>query len=881
MREQILEDLVARGAAASSLAEQVRSRLGGGEALVSSLTAVGVDPEAVLDSAVRITGMPRVPSKWQRAPEPPPEASSAVDQFRRLGAVPVGTHKGQLCVAFADPEVARSTDAAALPRHRALLATPASVAELQARVFGPGGGSVPNGGLYEMRASQKVSVVGADTEQVPRLPTAAMQSLQDADADATLLDMNRRPPPTTDATIRVEQRYETNPKVEVALKELVTEPPTQELEAQDRPHRDPPPPARAQTGERRTLDDAREAALASLPRFRAQGMLGRGGMATVYLADDVETGSKVALKLIEPHLAEDGEFVERFRREVKASGAIGHENVVRLFDSGAKDGTLYMASEYVDGGTLRDLLYKCGGPMPVALVAPIITQAIAGLGAAHRKGIVHRDLKPANILITSGGVVKVGDFGVAKSQTDNTITQSGMLFGTPSYMSPEQAFGKTLDGRSDLFSMSTLAYELLTAQNPYHHENMSTSLLMVSKVAARPIFEACPFLPPIFEEVLARLMERERDNRYADAETVVEALRPLNEAIYRRYGNVVADAVADPVGTCERLRKEQAASEARRAHVALNQEPPRTREAAYRFFRVKLLDPDNPVVAQFLPKLVEEHGYRFTLETDAQLDELEEALAQKKHSPALLRRGADLCLKRNNLLLGTVWIRRYLRQQPTDTHMKHVLEGILGSDPISPFSQFNAPSVDEPASQVAPDTAPTEQVAALPDWGEALKGRGPPPKAADGGKDFKRLAIFAAVVLVIAALAGVVISVTRGSGAQAVTTDTDDEVDADTPTPPMPAPDKQALARQDQRFEKAKALVENGKLAEAVRMFGNALEADPGSDRASDILIARARTYVNLRRLDEARGDLDKAARLLETDDPRIKTIEQLRAALR
>jgi len=564
---------------------------------------------------------------------------------------------------------------------------------------------------------------------------------------------------------------------------------------------------------------------------------------------------------------------------VKACAALSHPNVVRLFDSGAESGTLFMASEYVDGGTLRELLHRAGA-MPSSLVAPILSQAIAGLGAAHQQRIVHRDLKPANILLTADGVVKVGDFGVAKSSTDNTITQSGMLFGTPSYMSPEQAFGKDLDGRSDLFSMATLAYELLTGRNPFHHENMSSSLLMVSKVQARPIFELCPQIPAALDDVISRLMQRQPEDRFADAEMVVQALQPLCDAIYARYGNVVADAVRDPEATVARLRQDQANQEVRRAQVALVADPPETSAAAFHFFKARGLDPSNGIAEQELERLRSEHGFRYDLQGDPAIDEIAAALEEKKRSPALLRRGAELYLKKNNLLGGAVWLRRYLRVQPTDKHMLLKLHAIVGADPLSPFSEIGAAAPLElasrtpttPAPAPAPASADAEQVA-LPSWDATFKEREPAaPESSNGGSN-KRLIIFAAATVVVAVLVGVAISTVRASSredAQAV------QAGAVQSAPAIPAPSAAALRQQRALLKQGRDLAEDGQLAAAATKLGDAFAAEPGSDLAADVLIDRGRVYFNLRRMDAARADFEKAARLVDADDPRRGIAERL-----
>src|SRR5207302_9843457 len=185
-------------------------------------------------------------------------------------------------------------------------------------------------------------------------------------------------------------------------------------------------------------------------RYRVVRKLGTGGMANVYLAEDQELGRRVAIKMLDDRHAQDEQFVERFRREAKNAAGLSHPNIVNIYDRGEAEGTYYIAMEYLEGRTLKQLLVA-HGPTPVPIALEYTRQVLAALGFAHRHGIVHRDIKPHNVVVGPDGRLKVTDFGIARSGTSQ-MTEAGSIIGTAQYLSPEQARGTMVDQRSDLYS---------------------------------------------------------------------------------------------------------------------------------------------------------------------------------------------------------------------------------------------------------------------------------------------------------------------------------------------------------------------------------------------------------------------------------------------
>src|SRR5439155_2992525 len=255
-------------------------------------------------------------------------------------------------------------------------------------------------------------------------------------------------------------------------------------------------------------------------RYELEGELGSGGMATVYLGRDNVLGRTVAVKVLAPNYARDQAFVARFRREAQAAARMNHPGVVNVFDTGSDDGTHFIVMEYVQGRTLADVLKTDGRLMPDR--AAEIGEAVAGaLTFAHAQGIVHRDIKPANIMITTGGQVKVMDFGIARAITaGDTLTQTATVLGTATYLSPEQAQGEPVDARSDLYSLGVVLYEMLTGQPPFAGDSaVSVAYKHVREDPTLPS-RLNPEVPSGLEAVTMKCLAKNPDNRYQSADEV-------------------------------------------------------------------------------------------------------------------------------------------------------------------------------------------------------------------------------------------------------------------------------------------------------------------------------------------------------------------------
>src|SRR5437763_6017153 len=251
-------------------------------------------------------------------------------------------------------------------------------------------------------------------------------------------------------------------------------------------------------------------------RDRIVRKLGTGGMADVYLAEDQELGRRVAIKILNARHAADDSFIERFRREAKNAAGLSHPNIVSIYDRGTAEDTYYIAMEYLDGRSLKELIVS-RGPAPIKIAVEYARQILAAVGFAHRHGIVHRDIKPHNVLVGPEGRLKVTDFGIARSGASQ-MTEVGSIIGTAQYLSPEQARGAPVDQTSDLYSLGVVLYELLTGQVPFTGDTpLEIAMKHLSEPPKAPS-ELRPEVPHDLDLVVLRALAKDPSDRYESAE---------------------------------------------------------------------------------------------------------------------------------------------------------------------------------------------------------------------------------------------------------------------------------------------------------------------------------------------------------------------------
>ncbi|MBM3957410.1 MAG: serine/threonine protein kinase, partial [Gemmatimonadetes bacterium] len=263
-------------------------------------------------------------------------------------------------------------------------------------------------------------------------------------------------------------------------------------------------------------------AVERIGRYRILQEIAAGAQGTVYRGFDPEGGRLVAVKVLHPTLTGDATYVERFHREASLAASIDHPNVIRIFEVGEDAGRHFMALEFLPESLSR--LIESGG-LPPERAAAVAAEIGDGLGAAHARGIVHRDMKPQNVLVTPEGTPKVTDFGIARAESMSTMTATGMMMGTPYYMSPEQARGERADARSDVYSLGCVVYQMLTGQVPFDAPTPLAVLRHHTDSQPRPVRELRSDVPRSLADVVRRSMERDPARRYANASEMAEAVR--------------------------------------------------------------------------------------------------------------------------------------------------------------------------------------------------------------------------------------------------------------------------------------------------------------------------------------------------------------------
>jgi tRNA A-37 threonylcarbamoyl transferase component Bud32 len=281
-------------------------------------------------------------------------------------------------------------------------------------------------------------------------------------------------------------------------------------------------------------------------RYRLDGQLASGGMAQVWRGTDEVLRRAIAVKILHPHLAADDTFVTRFRHEAIAVARLSHPAIVNVYDTCSANGTEAIVMELVRGHTLRDRLDE--GPLDPWVAANIAAQVAGALDVAHAAGLVHRDIKPANILLSEDGRVKVGDFGIAKAAESADLTQEGSFVGTAKYLAPEQVESKPVDGRTDLYSLGIVLYEMLCGRVPFEGDSSSaTALARLHQDPMRPR-QVRPGIPRALEAITMRLLARNPDDRYPTSADVRAELLGAG-ADDRATGTDVDATVAGPLAS--------------------------------------------------------------------------------------------------------------------------------------------------------------------------------------------------------------------------------------------------------------------------------------------------------------------------------------------
>ena len=274
-------------------------------------------------------------------------------------------------------------------------------------------------------------------------------------------------------------------------------------------------------------------------RYELLELIGQGGMADVYLAQDIILNRTIAIKILRTSLAKDPIYVTRFQREASAAAALSHRNIVEIYDVGEDEDKYYIVMEYVPGTTLKELILKRGAVHYIEAI-DIMKQIVSGIAKAHQLGIIHRDLKPQNILVTDSGVAKIADFGIASMQSLAQVTQTDVIMGSLHYLAPELARGEKATAQSDVYALGIVFYELLRGEVPFNGESPVNIALKHMQEDLPSLLDFNPSIPQSVENIVIKATAKNLNDRYQSAAEMLDDIntcldRPNEEKLVFSY----------------------------------------------------------------------------------------------------------------------------------------------------------------------------------------------------------------------------------------------------------------------------------------------------------------------------------------------------------
>jgi serine/threonine protein kinase len=341
----------------------------------------------------------------------------------------------------------------------------------------------------------------------------------------------------------------------------------------------------------------------TIANYKLVELRGSGGMANIFKAIQLSLDRPIALKIMHPHLNSNEVFIARFEKEAKRAASLQHENIVSIIDYGCDNSEYYIAMEYIDGTNLHEMLKK-QKRMPLEVCLFVCHQVAEGLKYAHSQSIIHRDIKPANIMLSYDGRVMVTDFGIAKAAGDMTITSTGQVIGSPSYMSPEQAAGKQIDHRSDIFSLGIILYETIAGEKPFRGETYQSLVASIMSDHPASLHEMRVDVTPEIDQLILKTLSKSADSRYQSAEEFSEAvLAQLTKFKIPSTRKMMSDYLKSPIRVTERLRTDKITDHMESALYFLAVGEGKLAEARREFQEVLRFDKHNKEAKKFLTRL--------------------------------------------------------------------------------------------------------------------------------------------------------------------------------------------------------------------------------------------------------------------------------------
>jgi serine/threonine protein kinase len=340
-----------------------------------------------------------------------------------------------------------------------------------------------------------------------------------------------------------------------------------------------------------------------IANFEINELIGSGGMANIYKAMQLSLERPIALKVLHRHLTMNENFIARFEKEAKRAAMLHHENIVSIIDYGCQDGEYFIAMEYVEGQNLKQMMTRMKRlPLEVALL--IGREVANGLKYAHGFGLIHRDIKPANIMLSSDGRVMITDFGIAKGHQDMSITDTGQMVGSPAYMSPEQAAGRPVDHRCDLFSLGIVLYEIITGEKPFKGENYQELVTNIISTQPMPMKDIRVDVTTSIESIASKCLTKDIEGRYQDADVVaVDLDDEISHYIIQPSKKLMCEFIKNPIHITEKLRADRISKHTEKALYFMNQGQGRLADATREFENVLRFDKKNKMAQKYLIQL--------------------------------------------------------------------------------------------------------------------------------------------------------------------------------------------------------------------------------------------------------------------------------------
>ena len=406
--------------------------------------------------------------------------------------------------------------------------------------------------------------------------------------------------------------------------------------------------------------------------------IGKGGMATIYLAQDHRSGRNVALKFLLPHIEGNEGFVRQFMEEFRANEFLKHQNIVEAIEAGEHEGRWYIAMEYIDGGSLKELI-RDRGSFPLDLAVHAMINVLKGLQYSHHCGVVHQDMKPANLMIMSEGSVKIADFGISKVASPDLWTPTGRIKGTPAYMAPEQAAGKEPHYRWDIFSAGVVFYELLAGFNPFGAKDPQVALKKITGEQPPPLMRASPTIPFDIEVIIARMLEKDPDKRYANVEMILVDLQKATTKLQLQYSqDIFKNWLADPERVAHALTVSRSRWHLDLAKRLLQQGKAMADLALWQAYVAALCSAQEQEPRTLLQDIARQHGFSLQKSNSMALKSLEARLAEHPDDIKSLLQAAKLHRAEANVLQTFFFCRSALSLAPLDAGVRDQAVKALG-----------------------------------------------------------------------------------------------------------------------------------------------------------------------------------------------------------